>query len=138
MKFVVFENDKQADCYHYKVNRSWDKSEYDNLADAIAYARKWLGNLDSTPENWDGSRYGYSVYGDTIEIRQVADDGLKSFETMTRRELEAQFRAAHILAAKLFNCDPNDGDEQVKLLGDLCEVLGVFECDDNCKAKVGL
>ncbi len=47
----------------------WNKHFYRNFDQALEYTKKWLGEYDSLPNNWQGEKYDYSGYGDTIEIR---------------------------------------------------------------------
>lgn len=67
--FVVYDNDRRADCKNHKVNASWDNCAFPTRNEAIAYARKWLGSWDCIPYDWDGSRMSYGGGGDFIEIR---------------------------------------------------------------------
>lgn len=72
MKYQVFEGGKPADCFHHKVDSSWNKSTFDTFEEAIEYAEQWLhpfvGKLGrvlkvNVPFEW---------YGDCfIEIREV-------------------------------------------------------------------
>lgn len=69
MAFVVYENDKRADCWNFAVDYSWNNSSFDTKEEAIAYAKEWLG--DYAPQHdWQGEKYSYSGYGDFIEIRE--------------------------------------------------------------------
>jgi hypothetical protein len=54
-----------------RAGKGFDNSSFPTFAEAFAYARLWLGEYENLPENWDGSPYDYSGYGDLIEIKQV-------------------------------------------------------------------
>lgn len=70
--FQVFDNNRPADCRHCAVGKDWNKSCYPTFKEAYAYAEQWLGDTYKLPDNWDGSPFNYSGYGDTIEIRKVS------------------------------------------------------------------
>lgn len=38
----VLENGKPADCFHYKLHESWNKSQYETLEEAAEYAKKYF------------------------------------------------------------------------------------------------
>lgn len=70
MSFTVYENNKQCDVNHQPAHPSWDNSTFPTFAEAVIYAKKWLGQFeDAIPDNWDGSPLDY-CYGNLIEIRQ--------------------------------------------------------------------
>ena len=68
--FRVYENGKLADCFHFPVDRSWMQSPFKTFAEAVKYAKDWLGQWNSLPDNWDGKPYDYSGCGSVIEIRE--------------------------------------------------------------------
>ena len=72
MTFKVFDNDTPA-CYpHRDIDSSW-QTGFQNLEDAISYAKKWLGPWKSAiPENWDGSPIDYTGHGDLISVEKCA------------------------------------------------------------------
>ena len=46
---------------------------------------------------------------------------------------EETLGAAHRIAAELLNTDPSLDDQKCKLLADLCDTLGVLDCDGSCE-----
>lgn len=72
VKYQVFDNGKPADCHHHpKVHSSWDRSVFDTLAEAQAYARKWLGIYAPSGPIPVDTPWDYSGMGDVIEIRTI-------------------------------------------------------------------
>lgn len=71
--FAVYEGGAPANNSRWKNRDShspaWANSRFDTFAEAVAYARKWLGEYDCLPLDWDGKPFDYSGYGDLIEIR---------------------------------------------------------------------
>jgi len=63
--FIVYDSGK----YARQSSGGWDRCHYDSMYEAICYARHWLGDVSSIPDDWDGKSINYSGYGDTIEIR---------------------------------------------------------------------
>ena len=47
----------------------WNKYFYTDFGQALAYAKNWLGEYDTLPEDYQGDPYDYSGYGDKIEIQ---------------------------------------------------------------------
>ncbi len=72
-KFQVLENNKPCDSASFQQLRGcgWDNSFFNSFADAVEYSRQWLGDYDNLPDEWNGSCWDYSGYGDVIEIRVV-------------------------------------------------------------------
>ena len=71
MRYQVLDTGKPANCFNYNVSKSWDQSTFDNFEDALAYANNWLGDVYGPVELKVNIPWGYSGYGDTIEIREV-------------------------------------------------------------------
>lgn len=71
--FAIYDNDRPAKYPECKVDRkAWPNNKFKSFAEAREYVSRWLGS-DSfypIPQQWDGSKYDYSGYGDTIEIRK--------------------------------------------------------------------
>lgn len=70
--FIVLENDIPADYKHIQnVHESWDRSTYNTLKDAIAYAKDWAGPYAQLlPKSWRGKPFNI-VNGITIRIKRV-------------------------------------------------------------------
>lgn len=69
--FVVRDNNKPAQYPDCHVDAIWDNCRFPKFANALGYAKEWLGEYAETlPDNWDGSKLDYSGSGDTIEIRK--------------------------------------------------------------------
>jgi hypothetical protein len=64
--YFVLDNGKPAIMEDSKV---WNKHFYTDFGQALGYAKNWLGEYDTLPENYQGDPYDYSGYGDKIEIR---------------------------------------------------------------------
>ena len=71
--YEVLDNGKPAIILHSTI---WNKYFYRDFESAMKYAKSWLGQYDSLPSNWQGEKYDYSGYNDTIEIR--FNDGIES------------------------------------------------------------
>ena len=63
----VFDNDKPAIIKDSK--KGWNNNFFREFADALKYAKSWLGEWDTLPENYQGEPYDYNGYGTMIEIR---------------------------------------------------------------------
>lgn len=72
MKYQVLESGKPADCSSfYMEDKSWSKSTFDSLEEAIDYARKWFAEYFPSCEIEVNKIYDVSGYGDTMEIREI-------------------------------------------------------------------
>jgi hypothetical protein len=68
--YAVYERGIPARFPEMEVDPSWDNHQFPTFLEAITYAKQWLGEWDTIPEEWDGKSYDYDGYGDTIEIRK--------------------------------------------------------------------
>lgn len=68
--YIVYDNGRLARSPECNVDPSWDNCSFSTLEEAVVYARHWLGEGDTLPEQWDGSSYDYNGYGDTLEIKE--------------------------------------------------------------------
>lgn len=70
--FAVYENGKPCSVEGFRVHPSWKTHKLASFAEALAYAKKWVGEWDtSIPANWDGKRLKYNCFGDSIEIKEA-------------------------------------------------------------------
>ncbi len=72
--FGVFDNNKPASVEGFPQltkGNGWDTHLFPTFAEAVQYAKDWLGQWDTLPDGWDGKPYNYSGYGDKIEVREV-------------------------------------------------------------------
>lgn len=78
IRYQVLENERPCSvtgCPSLTKGVGWDRHSFNSFEEALAYTKKWLGDYAVTiPENWDGSSYDYSGYGDIIEIREVFEE----------------------------------------------------------------
>ena len=62
----VFDNDKPA---VIKGGKDWNDNFFRDFVDALKYAKSWLGEYDTLPDDYQGEPYDYNGHGDIIEIR---------------------------------------------------------------------
>lgn len=74
MPYQVFDNGKPADCHHHKMHGSWEKSSFDTLEEAEAYANNWLGIYGQYEAHELLTGVDYSGYGDVIQIKKVENE----------------------------------------------------------------
>ena len=64
----VFDNNRPA-IINKDSKNGWNNNFFREFADALKYAKSWLGEWDTLPENYCGEPYDYNGYGSMIEIR---------------------------------------------------------------------
>lgn len=71
-RFQVLDNNEPADCHHFKLDPSWDKSVFDTFEQAEEYALEWLGlYAPDKGELKPNTPYCYSGAEDYLEILVV-------------------------------------------------------------------
>lgn len=76
MMYGVFENGKPAseEGYPNLKGMGWDTHLFPTFVEACAYARMWLGEYNGVVGDfYPDTVYGYSGYGDNIEIRTLKE-----------------------------------------------------------------
>ena len=69
--YQVLDNNKRAQFPDCAVHPSWEKSCFNSFIEALNYAHKWLGMYSPGRILKLNEPYGYSGYGDFIEIRKI-------------------------------------------------------------------
>ena len=88
MKYQVLDNDKPADCFNHKVDKSWNTNVFDTFDEALEYARAWLAPYGGSYDGKSGivlkvnEPYDYSGYGDMIEIRGLPTSSSEASEAV--------------------------------------------------------
>lgn len=78
MKYQVKDCDKLAMYPYCKVDKSWNKCEFDSMEEAIEYIHKWLGNLSpdipSLTQHFNAGNESYEYYSYcSISIVKIKD-----------------------------------------------------------------